>query len=252
MPVPSQRTVSGLPKVLLPAAQTPEAGAAATPSSCPPTLNDPAGPATALPGRAAGTAQGDVTAGIPAAPGPAGAPVPAGPQETTAHAAAANATQATGTRVCKIPRRPRDMPLIPVSSTAPRPRLTTITHHHPGGTPAGQHRVRGSKQSATVPVRPTGAVRERDPALLRSGAREPLTTGGHHPCPAAAPPPGHPVHGPGGDRPPGRDDRAGPVRMRTQIIHWDVARPTTPIGRAWRQIGGSRAVAAASGYDAAR
>ncbi|HJZ27153.1 MAG TPA: hypothetical protein VJ370_12840 [Streptosporangiaceae bacterium] len=124
-----------MPKVLLPAAQTPEAGAAATPSSCPPTLNDPAGPATALPGRAAGTAQGDVIAAIPDAPAPPGAPVPAEPQATTAHAAAANATQAIGTRVRKIPRRPRDMPLIPVSSTAPRPRLTTITHHHSGALP---------------------------------------------------------------------------------------------------------------------
>ena len=116
--------------MLLPAAQTPEAGAAATPSSWPPTLNDPAGPATCLPGRAAGTAQGDVTAAIPAAPAPAGAPVRAEPQESTAHAAAANTTQTIGTRACKIPRRPRDMPLIPVSSTAPRrarPRLLITT-----------------------------------------------------------------------------------------------------------------------------
>ena len=34
-----------------------------------------------------------------------------------------------------------------------------------------------------------------------------------------------------------------PVRVRTQIIHSGVARPTAPIGRAWRQIGGTRAVA---------
>jgi len=127
---PSQRTVNGLPEGVLPAAQTPAAKAAATPSSCPPTLNDPAGPATSLPGRAAGATQGDVTAGIPAAPGPAGAPVPAEPQETTAHAVAANTTPAIGTRTGTIPRRPCEAP-IPLSFTAPCPPLTAITHHQP-------------------------------------------------------------------------------------------------------------------------
>jgi hypothetical protein len=82
---------------------------------------------------------------------------------------------------------------------------------------------------------------------------EPLTAGGRHPCPAADP----------ASRPSGarsavtvrRDatsamapaSAAGTVRVRAQIIHSGVARPTAPIGRVRRQIGGSVRVSLGEG-----